>query len=199
MAQAAYTAKHGDEWVVLCTVSHNNGEDTAMKFATKHLISSLAAAALMGGTAAWAQDPEPVATPAPPPGAAQRSVLPGEAVPLPSTQQSGSTSYVTGGVPHEQIAAFKQSAHNYPLNLEIYERDGNRNEFTADVAVKLINKSGDVVLDATTAGPFLWANVPAGQYKLQATLNGKTIERHVAVNGSGSTRAIVVFPQGTDN
>jgi hypothetical protein len=166
----------------------------AQTFAPKHLISSLAVAALLGGTAAWAQ--EPATSPAP--GDSQRTVMPGEAVPLPEVQTSGSASYVTGGIPYEQIPAFKQAARQYPLNVEIYERSGNKNQFTADADVKLTNKSGEVVLDARTNGPFLWAKVPPGQYTLQTTLNGKTKEQRVAVNGNGSTRAIVVFPQGTD-
>ena len=83
--------------------------------------------------------------------------------------------------------------------LDLYQKAGAKNEFTADADVKLISvKSGDVVLDARTQGPYLWAKVPAGQYKLQTTLNGKMKESLVAVNSSHPTRAIVVFPQGTD-
>jgi len=165
-----------------------------MKLPTKRLVSSFAVAALLGSAAAWAQ--EPAASPAP--GDAQRSVMPSEAVSLPETQTSGKVTYVTGGIPYEQIPAFKQAARQYPLNLEIYERSGNKNQFTADVDVKLTSKSGDVVLDARTEGPFLWAKVPPGQYKLQTTLNGKVREQNVAIKSQGSTRVVVVYPQGTE-
>lgn len=157
--------------------------------------SGVAALALLGGSA-WAQE-DPTT---PPPGAAAKSVAPGEAVPLPEVHTSGDVSYVTGGIPYEQLPAFTAARGQFPLNIEVYERDGAKNAFTADAEVKLVAaKSGDVVLEATTQGPYLWAKVPPGQYKLQTTLNGKMKESRVSV-GSGNakpTRAIVVFPAGT--
>lgn len=166
---------------------------------TKHhplipiVAASVAALALLG-EAAWAQE-DPTS---PPPGAAAKSVGPGEAVPLPEVHTSGEVSYVTGGIPYEQIPAFTAARGQFPLNIEVYERDGAKNAFTADVAVKLVAaKTGDVVLDTTTQGPYLWAKVPPGQYKLQATLNGKMKESRVTVGGAKPARAIVVFPAGT--
>lgn len=164
-----------------------------MTNAFKKLIPALAAVALLGGNAAWGQ--EPAASPAP--GEAARSVLPGEAVPLPDVKASGDVSYVTGGIPYEQLPAFTQARSQYPLNIEIYEKDGAKNGFTADAGVKLIDRSGNVVLDAKAEGPYLWAKVPAGPYRLQTTLNGKMKEQRVSVVNGKSTRAIVVFPQGT--
>ncbi len=119
-------------------------------------------------------------------------------LPLPSEQQSGAATYVTGGTAYEQIPAFKQARSSYPLNIELYEKAGARDQFTADVEVKLTDKAGNVVLQAKTEGPYLWVKVPPGQYKMQATLNGKMLERRVSVNHTGSTRAVLVFPQGTD-
>ena len=166
-----------------------------MKLATKQLISATAIA-LLGGTTAWAQ--EPTAGTAPAPSNALRTVAPDEAVPLPDARTSGDASYVTGGIPYEQLPAFRQARNQYPLNVEIYQKAGAKQEFTADADVKLTSaKSGDVVLEARTEGPYLWAKVPPGQYRMQTTLNGVTKESTVSVNGSRTTRAVVVFPQGT--
>lgn len=159
------------------------------------LIPALACAALMAANVAWAQTD---AT-SPPPGAAAKSVLASEAVPLPETRTSGEVSYVTGGIPYEQIPAFTQARGQYSLNIEVYEKDGAKNGFSADAQVKLINLKGAVVLDAKTDGPYLWAKVPAGQYRLQTTLAGKMKEQRVSVGNGKSTRAIVVFPQGTSD
>jgi hypothetical protein len=161
------------------------------------LISAAAALALLGGgTLAIAQDEAPAS---PPPGASAKSVAPGEAVPLPEVQTSGNVSFVTGGIPYEQIPAFNQARGQYPLNIEVYQRDGNKNGFTADAEIKLTEiKSGNVVLETKTDGPFLWAKVPPGAYKLQTTLAGKMKESRVTVGGTKPTRAIVVFPQGIE-
>jgi hypothetical protein len=134
----------------------------------------------------------------PPPGASAHATLPGEAVPLPEVQTSGGVSYVSGGIPYEQLPAFNAARNQFPLNIEVYERDGSRNAFTADAEVRIINaKSGDVVLETKTQGPYLWAKVPPGQYKVETTLNGKVKESRVSVSGSKTARAIVVFPDGT--
>ena len=166
-----------------------------MKNSIPHLLIPAAIAALaLAGHPAKAQD-DPAS---PPPGASARSVLPGEAVPLPEVQTSGSVSYVTGGIPYEQLPAFNAARSQFPLNIEVYERDGARNAFTADADVRVIDaKSGDVVLETKTEGPYLWAKVPPGQYKVETTLNGKVKEARVSVNGAKPARTIVVFPDGT--
>jgi hypothetical protein len=166
-----------------------------MKNAFPHLLIPAAIAALvLAGNPAKAQSD--AASPAP--GMSARSVLPGEAVPLPEVQTSGSVAYVSGGIPYEQLPAFNAARSQFPLNIEVYERDGSRNSFTADAEVRVIDaKSGDVVLDTKTEGPYLWAKVPPGQYKVETTLNGKVKEARVAVNGSKPARTIIVFPDGT--
>ncbi|MBL0730800.1 hypothetical protein [Piscinibacter sp. HJYY11] len=166
-----------------------------MKNAMTHLLIPAAIAALALTThPVRAQDDAA----SPPPGASARSVLPGEAVPLPEVQTSGNVSYVSGGIPYEQLPAFHAARSQFPLNIEVYERDGNRNAFTAEADVRVINvKTGDVVLETKTEGPYLWAKVPPGQYKVETTLNGKVKEARVAVSGSKTARTIVVFPDGT--
>jgi hypothetical protein len=138
--------------------------------------STLAACLLAGPAAVWAQD----------------------ALPLPAEKQSGSVSYVTGGVPDEQIAAFKAARSSYPLGIEIYQKAGAKSEFTSGVQVKVIDKSGGIALDAVSDGPYLWARVPAGTYRIEATLKDKMVSKQVTVASSGATPAVLVFPQGTD-
>jgi hypothetical protein len=172
----------------------NNFERNVMKNVMHKVAPIVAAAALALSGAAWAQDPA-----VPPASNALKTVAPGEAVPLPEVQTSGDVQYVTGGVPFEQLPAFREARRDYPLNIEIYEREGNKDGFTADADVQVVNaKSGDVVLETKTQGPYLWAKVPPGQYKVTATLNGKVKETRVAVNSSRPTRAVVVFPKGTE-
>jgi hypothetical protein len=151
----------------------------AFKTLVRSVIPALACAALMN--TAWAE----------------HAVAPDEAVPLPAQQLSGSVAYVTGGIPFEQIPAFTLARSSYPLNIEVYEKAGAKSEFTADAQIKLFDRSGNVVLDAKTEGPYLWAKVPPGQYRLQTTLNGRMQEQRVSIGSSGATRAVVTFPQGT--
>lgn len=148
-----------------------------MNTAKRTVVVSAVLAGLLGGAGAWAQD---------------------DAMPLPAEKQSGDVSYVTGGVPDEQVAAFRQARSSYPLGIEIYQKSGAKSEFTADVQVQVTDKAGNVVLDAPTEGPYLWAKLPPGQYRIDATLNDRKLTRSVNVPASGSTSAVLVFPPGTD-
>ena len=144
----------------------------------KSLLAPLVAAlALASASAVWAQN---------------------DRAPLPPTRQAGDITYVTGGVAYEEVPAFKEAKRDYPLAIEIYEKSGSKNQFTADTQVKLTDKSGDVVFEAQADGPYMLVKAPAGQYKMEASLNGKTVTRQVTVNARGTTSTVVVFPQGTD-
>ncbi len=118
---------------------------------------------------------------------------------LPEEKTYGDVSYVSGGITYEQLPAFKEARSDYPLGIEIYQKNGAKSEFTADADVKVINRSGDVVLETKADGPFVLAKVPPGTYRVEASLNGKTVKsKPVTVSGKRHTRTMLVFPQGTD-
>jgi hypothetical protein len=153
------------------------------------LVSPLLALVIASGSA-WAQSAMDTPVTSAPPEAAG-------AANLPQAQTYGNVSYVTGGVTYESQPAFKQARGDYPLNIEIYQKSGGKSEFTSDADVKVINRSGDTVLAAKADGPYVFAKVPPGTYRVEASLNGKTAKSTVTV-GKGTTRTLLVFPQGTD-
>jgi hypothetical protein len=153
----------------------------------------LALVALVWSGAAWAQSPLPAPSPA------LKTVEPNEAVPLPEVKTAGTVQYVSGGIPHEQLPAFRAARRDYALNIEIFQRDGGRSVFTADAQVRIVNvKSGELMLESKIDGPYLWAKVPPGQYRVVATLNDQVKEARVTVKASQSTRAVIVFPQAQE-
>ncbi len=101
---------------------------------------------------------------------------------LPAEQHQGGIAYITGGVGEDQAKAFEQAAPRFPLALEFAERAGTRNEFIANVDVKLTDQHGKTVLSTKVDGPFLLARVPAGRYTVAATYEGKTLTRTVQVH-----------------
>ncbi len=122
-----------------------------------------------------------------------------ELLPLPPEKTFGSVSYVTGGVPDEQLPAFKAARSEYPLAIEVYQKSGAKSEFTADAEVTVTDRAGRPVLEARTEGPYLYAKVPPGTYRVKASLAGHTVEsKDVTVGRKGTARAVLVFPEGTD-
>lgn len=118
-----------------------------------------------------------------------------DVLPLPPPKQSGDVTYTSGGVPDEQLPAVKQARANYPLVIELFEKNGQKNQYTSYAQVRLIDANGNVVLDDKSEGPFFLVKPAPGTYKVEATFNGRTLEqRGVTVGASGSKRVVFVFP-----
>ena len=118
---------------------------------------------------------------------------------LPPERQAGNVTYVTGGVAQDQSEAFKLARSSYPLSIELVQKSGGKNEFTADAQVQVSDSAGNVVLNAKAEGPFMLVRVAPGTYRVQATLNGRTVEaKPVTVGAKGGAQALLVFPVKTD-
>ena len=115
---------------------------------------------------------------------------------MPATQHSGDVAYVTGGVGLAQSDAFKQQMSQYPLALEIVQHQGNKDLYTAGANVRIADASGQVVLQTVAEGPFVLADLPAGRYTVDVTLNGQLKHQPVAVNDNASVRKVFVFQAG---
>jgi len=117
-----------------------------------------------------------------------------QAAGLPAEKHAGSVTYVTGGVSDDEANAFKAMRNDYPLAIEIVQKQVGRNEFTADANVKVIDSAGNVVLDAKADGPFMLVRVPPGQYHVQASLGGQSVEsKTVVVGPGGAAKATLAF------
>ena len=118
-----------------------------------------------------------------------------DVLPLPPPKQSGDVTYTSGGVPDEQLPAVKQARADYPLVIELFEKNGQKNQYTSYAQVRLIDAAGKVVLDDKSEGPFFLVKPAPGTYRVEATFNGKTLaQRGVTVRAGGSKRVVFVFP-----
>jgi len=121
------------------------------------------------------------------------------AAPLPPVHDQGSVAYLSGGIGQGETRAIEGSEKNWPLTLEFAQRNRNHGDFVADVAVVVRDAHGHTALQATSDGPFLLARLAPGRYAVDATLNGKTLHERVAIRPSAPTKAVFVWPAGTDN
>jgi hypothetical protein len=109
---------------------------------------------------------------------------------LPPEQTQGKVTYLSGGIGLDQQAAMKQAANEYPLELEFLESGGPYAVFAADVQVTITDRTGKVVLDARSNGPFMLARLPDGQYTISAENTGRVETRRVIVE-RGKHRTVV--------
>jgi hypothetical protein len=102
---------------------------------------------------------------------------------LTTVQSSDGISYITGGVGDEELAFLKSQEDNYNVHILLTSVNG---EYMGDVALIFMDKAGNEILKIDSAGPFLYANLPAGAYTVEATSSsGKVLKSKVVAGGKG--------------
>lgn len=106
---------------------------------------------------------------------------------MPAEQYQGAVGFVTGGIGSTEAKVFEQQASRHPLEIELLERAGKYNEFTADAMVKIADRHGRTVLDTQAGGPFMLVDLPPGRYSVQARLNNETLKKSSVVIAQNRT------------
>ena len=114
-------------------------------------------------------------------------------VSLPQSRTDNGITYLSGGIGHEEALAMKAEAKHYPLSMVFSE--GKRGEYLANVGVTIRNSLGKIVLVTVSDGPIMLLKLPAGEYKVAATANGKTLHRSVIVGHKGDMALSFNWPK----
>lgn len=110
---------------------------------------------------------------------------------LPKEQVQGSVHFVSGGIGKDEADAMQRAMKRYPLALEFVAKARTRDEFLADVAVKIKDRRGHVVLKTVSTGPFLLVrDVHPGKYEVTAEERGKSEKRTAEIKAKGSERMV---------
>ena len=94
----------------------------------------------------------------------------------------GEIAYFSGGVGDEEEQRLLARQGEFNLKLLFTLNEGN---YLAGVDVGIADGSGRKVIQAVAEGPYFMANLPAGQYTVTATRDGKTVTRKVQVGTRG--------------
>jgi hypothetical protein len=87
--------------------------------------------------------------------------------------------YLTGGVGLDERAAMQKMAKgNYNLQFVFAEASG---PYLANIKIDIQGKDGKKLIDISTAGPWFFAKLPNGQYKITVTHAGKSELQHLDV------------------
>jgi len=85
----------------------------------------------------------------------------------------GNVTYITGGVGEAEAAVMRDMAKDYLLEVSFTQKQkGQPEEFLANVKVQIQDDQQNTLLDITTDGPFLLANLPQSHYFVIAEHNG---------------------------
>ena len=110
--------------------------------------------------------------------------LPGAAQP-PVVQTQGDVRFVSGGIGlGERLDLAAMHAEFNVFMTFAVKRAGN---FIADVAVRVENADGQVLLDAVSQGPWFYARLAPGRYRLHARYAGVAQAREFRVRAGRHT------------
>ncbi len=114
------------------------------------------------------------------------STYAGEGLINPQTQ--GEVTFVSGGVGGDERNEMQALRAGYNLNLLFSIR--GTGEYLSDVKVVIADAGGNVVLDALSDGPMLFAKLKPGRYVVSADRDGQVIQKRATV---GKQRSSLYF------
>jgi hypothetical protein len=95
-----------------------------------------------------------------------------------AVRSSGGISYVSGGVGAASTDRLSALAKDFNLKLVFALKSG---DYVSGVDVTIADAAGKTLLKVKSEGPWFLTRLPAGNFKIAATLDGKTETRTVAV------------------
>jgi hypothetical protein len=113
-----------------------------------------------------------------------------------AAKSGGGASAVSGGVSVNARDNLRSQTPPHNIKMVFSLNTGN---YVSDVQVKVTDKSGKVVLDELSNGPWLYAKLPAGSYTATATYNGKPVTQKFTVAASGARTAQFRWPASVEN
>lgn len=86
--------------------------------------------------------------------------------------------YLSGGIGDEERDEILGREKDFNLKLVFAEKGGS---YMANVNVVVLNAKGQIVLEASSTGPFFLTTLPTGNYRVKVTANGKTQQASLAI------------------
>ena len=104
--------------------------------------------------------------------------VPALAADEPRIRQSGTVSYVSGGVAEEGRDRILAIGRDFNLKLVFATKSG---AYLSDITVGIFDVRGARLLDAKSEGPLFFVKVPPGRYRIEASYNGTEQRQSVDV------------------
>ena len=98
--------------------------------------------------------------------------------------------FVSGGVGAEEMAALNNERSQY--SLAILAAAKGSGAFLGDVHIRITDGQSNRVLDTVMDGPWLFVDVPAGRYQVEADLDAR-LQKSVVTIRSGDHRQTIFY------
>jgi hypothetical protein len=95
--------------------------------------------------------------------------------------RQGQMGYLNGGIGEEQADLMRDMSPQFPVRMTFSEHDEGRDEFVADVHLRILDSGGRSVLDLPSQGPIFLLRLPPGSYTVEADHQGEVKTRRFDV------------------
>lgn len=107
--------------------------------------------------------------------------------PIPQPVTEDGITYVSGGNGIEERQALNEIAGDYNLKLVFAEKGSGA--YLADVKLSIMNMKNQKILEAVSDGPWFFAKLMPGRYKITATVEEESLVQKTKVGGGRLTEA----------
>lgn len=112
-----------------------------------------------------------------------------------TTNTANGISYLTGGVTLDERQEMADQRKNFSLLLKLAAKSG---KYLGDSSVTVTNAKNAVLFEGTTDGPWLFMNLPAGNYKV--TVKNGDVSQSQKINiGKNAHRDVTMYWNVIDN
>jgi hypothetical protein len=101
--------------------------------------------------------------------------------------------YVTGGIGDSEQQALQEMASDFNLGLIFAVRESGN--YLNDIDVQIQDSAGELVLETTSKGPMLYADLEPGSYNVEASGYGETYNRTVDLQEGQQETLNFTWPQ----
>lgn len=99
--------------------------------------------------------------------------------------------YISGGNSQADRARLQEIEDDFNLQLTLMEPEGN---FTAGGIVKIIDESGEILVQTVSEGPLFLAKLEPGNYTVKAEYQGDIQQQQVTIHDEKQTELALQFP-----
>jgi hypothetical protein len=98
--------------------------------------------------------------------------------------------YLSGGIGLDERETLRSVGKEYNLHLSFALTEGN---YLSDVEVLITDAKGRTAVEAISHGPWFFAELPAGTYRIRAERHGQWLEQVVQVTQHTQTRRVFLW------
>lgn len=97
-------------------------------------------------------------------------------------QTESSIKFIAGGIGSDESRSIQAEAKNWPLIIELSQKDGMKSSWISEVSIVITDHQGNSILNLPDQGPLLLVGLKPGKYMVQATYNQVKMVRTIVIN-----------------